>query len=94
MRTAWLRVDLDRLTLRLWKTQGKWVTGFELRQWLSDHGYQRGGGPWYFCTGTPCDLEPDEILESRIRITEDNITFVDHPDPSGADPSNQSSPPA
>ena len=86
MRTAWVKVDLDRLTLRLWKTQGVWLTGYELRQWLVVHGYTWGGGAWYFCQTEPCDLEPDEILDARVRITEGNVTFVEHPEPLNLEP--------
>ena len=86
MRTYWIKVDLDRLTLRLWKSQGTWLSGLELRQWLSGRGYEWGGGPWFFCVAGPCDLEPDEIIESRIRVTRDNVTFVEHPDPSNQNP--------
>jgi len=79
MRTDWIKVDVNRLTLRLWKSQGIWLTGVDLRNWLTGQGYSWGGGAWYFCQGMPCDLQPDEILETMVRITEGNVTFVEPP---------------
>jgi hypothetical protein len=81
MRITWIKVDLDRLTLRLWKSQGTWLGGFELRQWLAARGYEWGGGGWYFCRDGPCDLDADEILETCVRVTHDNITFVERAGP-------------
>jgi hypothetical protein len=77
MRIAWIKVDLDRLTLRLWRTQGTWFNGFELRQWLKSRGYAWGGGAWYLCQSMPCDLESDEVIESQILVTEAGVTFVE-----------------
>jgi hypothetical protein len=77
MRSAWIKVDLDRVTLRLWKLQGVWLTGSELRQWLIGRGFTWGGGAWYMCARLPCELEPDEIIESQLRFTEEGITFVE-----------------
>lgn len=77
MRRAWIKVDLNRLTLRLWRSQGKWHTGMDLRRWLEGSGYTWGGGAWYLCEREPCDLEPDEIVEFQTRVTEDGITFID-----------------
>jgi hypothetical protein len=77
MRSAWIKVDLNRLTLRLWKSQGAWLTGSDLRQWLTTRGFTWGGGAWYICDQLPCELEPDEIIESQLRVTEEGITFVE-----------------
>jgi hypothetical protein len=78
MRIAWIKVDFDPLTLRLWNTQGLWLSGYELRQRIVSRGYSWGSGEWYFCQSEPCDLNPDEILEARVCVTEGNITFVEH----------------
>jgi len=90
MRHAWVKVDLNRVTLRIWRSQGKWYTGADLRRWLGERGYTWGGGAWYLCENEPCDLEPDEIVELQTRITEDGITYIDRsgdgPGPGAATP--------
>ncbi|HEY8747544.1 MAG TPA: hypothetical protein VIM11_06210 [Tepidisphaeraceae bacterium] len=91
MRTAWIKVDLNRLTLRLWRSQGIWLSGFELRQWLTSRGYTWGGGTWYLCQEMPCDLESDEVITSQVMVTEAGVTFVERS--SRADSSSQSVPP-
>jgi hypothetical protein len=88
MKCAWIKIDTNRLTLRLWRTHGKWLDAWELRQWLNKSGYEWVGGHWYACTnGTGHLVEKDEILQVQQRLTEDGITYVDNkppePDPGG-----------
>ena len=80
MRCAWVKIDHHQLTLRLWRSQGKWLSELELRQWLKKRGYEWTGGNWYTCDGEPNHLEKDEILQSQTRITEDGVTFIADPE--------------
>lgn len=76
MQCAWVRIDTNQLTMRLWKSQEKWPSDTDLRLWLKDRGYTWRNGNWYTCDGAIKHLEPEEILESQTRVTEDGVTFV------------------
>jgi len=90
MRCAWVKINISRLTLRLWKLQGKWASDADLRAWLKERGFTWRNGNWYTSPIPVQHLEPDEIIETQTRVTEDGITFVTR-DPTDLD---NPSPPA
>lgn len=78
MRCAWIKIDLDRLSLRLRATSGRSFNDGDLHQWLTESGFRWVGGLWYTCPGEPGGaLRPDEILEKQTRETIDGVTFVE-----------------
>jgi hypothetical protein len=83
MKCAWIKIDTNRLTLRLWRTLGRWMDVFELRQWLKDSGCEWVGGRWFACANGFAHLEADEILQVQHRSTEGAVTYVttSHPHP-------------
>lgn len=85
MRCAWVKIDLDRLSLRLRVTLGRQFNDFEVRQWLERTGYKWATGSWYTCDGKTNPLLPDEVLARQTRETANGITFIepDTPGPSG-----------
>jgi hypothetical protein len=82
MRCAWLKIDFDRLSLRLRVTLGRSFNDWEVRQWLERSGFKWAGGSWYTCQGDQAVLMADEILARQMRETADGITFID-PEASG-----------
>ena len=87
MRCAWIKIDLDRLSLRLRATSGRAITDRDLHQWLRDAGFHWVGGHWYTCPGNPDALRPDEIIEKQMRETIDGVTFVERDVPPTSGPS-------
>lgn len=85
MRCAWVKIDVDRLSLRVRATTGQSINDWGLHQWLHDAGFHWVGGQWYTCPGELDVLRPDEILEKQMRETIDGVTFVerDVPRPPG-----------
>jgi hypothetical protein len=85
MRCAWVKIDLDRLSLRLRVSLGRPFSEWDVRLWLQSAGFTRATGAWYTCQGTLSALQPDEILARQNRETNDGVTFIDRdtPDPSG-----------
>ena len=92
MRCAWVKIDTNRLTLRLWKSQGKWPSDLDLRRWLKDRGYTWRNGGWYTHDGTANHLEAEEIIETQTTVTEDGVTFVIHEPPDSHSPTTQEPP--
>ena len=86
MKCAWIKIDTRRLTLRLWRTHGKFFDLFELRQWLKNGGCDWVGGQWFACAGAHDHLEADEILQVQQRVTEGGVTFVDNHPPKRNNP--------
>ncbi|HSZ59466.1 MAG TPA: hypothetical protein VK797_27730 [Tepidisphaeraceae bacterium] len=86
MKCAWIKIDTRRLTLRLWRTHGRFFDLFELRQWLKNSGCDWVGGQWFACAGELCHLEAEEILQVQQRVTEGGITFVDNQPPNTNNP--------
>lgn len=93
MRCAWVKINLHQLTLRLWRSHGKWLSDFEVRQWLKNQGYTwtGGNGNWYTCADGPAHLEKDEILHIQTRVTENGVTFIAEPPDSVEQPSGPES---
>lgn len=87
MRCAWIKIDLDRLSLRLRATSGRSFNDWELHRWLTESGFHWVGGPWYTCPGDPGALRPDEVLEKQTRETIDGVTFVERDVPRPPGPS-------
>src|SRR5215469_1108893 len=87
MRCAWVKIDINRLTLRLWRLHGKWVSDGDLRAWLKDRGFTWRNGNWYMCPAPVQHLETDEIIEAQTRVTEDGVTFVTREPPEPETPS-------
>lgn len=83
MRCAWVKIDVDRLSLRLRATTGRSFNDVDLHGWLRDAGFMEAGGQWYTCPADADALMPDEILERQTRETIDGVTFVDRDVPGG-----------
>lgn len=77
MRHAWVKIDVDRLSMRLRVTSGRTISDWDLHRWLLDAGFGWAGGHWYTFPGDPPALLPEEILEKQMRETIDGVTFVD-----------------
>jgi hypothetical protein len=78
MHCAWIKIDTQRLTLRMWRTRGTWMDVFEVRQWLKGNGCEWMGGQWYACSNGHDYLETDEVLQVQQREKHDGITYVDN----------------
>jgi hypothetical protein len=78
MKCAWIKIDTDRLMLRLWRMRGTWMDIFQLRQWLKDGGCEWMGGKWFSCADGFAHLQADEILQVQHRSTEGAVTYVDN----------------
>jgi hypothetical protein len=87
MRCAWIKIDLDRLSLRLRATSGGSFNDWHLHRWLLDAGFHWVGGYWYTCRVDTSLLRPDEILEKQMRETIDGVTFIDRDVPPPPGPS-------
>lgn len=88
MRRAWVKIDLDRLTLRLRVSLGKPLSEWEVHQWLERAGFNWMSGAWFTSIEGTAPLMPDEIVARQIRETTDGITFIEPEttDPSGPHP--------
>lgn len=84
MRRAWVKIDLDRLTLRLRVSLGRTFGEWDVHQWLESMGFIWKNGWWFVSENGTADLMPDEILARQIRETTDGITFIE---PEAGDPS-------
>jgi virulence-associated protein VapD len=83
MRCALVKIDLDRLTLRLRVTLGRAFNEWDVRQWLEREGFKWASGAWYTCQETQTALMADETLARQTRETTNGITFIEHPGPPG-----------
>jgi hypothetical protein len=85
MRCAWVKIDLDRLSLRLRVSLGRPLSEWDVRLWLQGAGFTWASGSWYTSQGSLSALQPDEILARQNRETSDGVTFIDRDssDPSG-----------
>lgn len=89
MRRAWVKIDLDRLTLRLRVSLGRTFSEWEVHQWLQRAGFDWMSGAWFACNGGTVALLPDEIIARQIRETTDGVTFIE---PETTDPSGPHAP--
>lgn len=84
MRRDWIKIDLDRLSLRLRVSLGRPFTEWEVQQWLERGGFVWKSRSWFICEAGTAALMPDEILARQVRETTDGITFIE---PKPTDPS-------
>jgi hypothetical protein len=78
MRCAWIKINVDRLSLRLRATSGRAFSDWQLHQWLQDAGFQWVGGHWFTCPSEGAGvLLADEVLDKQTRETIDGVTFVE-----------------
>lgn len=89
MRRAWIKIDLDRLTLRLRVSLGRPFSEWEVHQWLQRAGFHWISGTWFISDIGTAVLMPDEIVVRQIRETTDGITFIE---PETTDPSGPHAP--
>lgn len=84
MRCALVKIDLDRLGLRLRVSLGRPFNEWDVRLWLQGAGFTWATGAWYTCQGSLSALQSDEILARQNRETHNGVTFIDR---DGSDPS-------
>jgi hypothetical protein len=72
-----VRIDLERLRLRLSAEQGRVLSDADVRVWLRDRGFHVEGEAWA-CDGPEMRgmLRDDEVTETITTLTENGVTYI------------------